>query len=163
MKNRKEIFIETEAHLKNLDIQIHSKDDNRPWGGFLVIEENSTEKFIDYFFSSLDKSSLLNGKISPKILLVEPQKKLSWQYHFRRSEIWKLIEGEAAIIRSKTNEESLPEKLILQEIITLEKEERHRLVGLSDWGKIAEIWLHVDSQNPSDENDIVRLMDDFGR
>ena len=163
MKNRKEIFIETEAHLKNLDIQIHSKDDNRPWGGFLVIEENSTEKFIDYFFPSLDKSSLLNGKISPKILLVEPQKKLSWQYHFRRSEIWKLIEGEAAIIRSKTNEESLPEKLILQEIITLEKEERHRLVGLSDWGKIAEIWLHVDSQNPSDENDIVRLMDDFGR
>ena len=163
MKNRKEIFIETEAHLKNLDIQIHSKDDNRPWGGFLVIEENSTEKFIDYFFPSLDKSSLLNGKISPKILLVEPQKKLSWQYHFRRSEIWKLIEGEAAIIRSKTNEENLPEKLILQEIITLEKEERHRLVGLSDWGKIAEIWLHVDPQNPSDENDIVRLMDDFGR
>jgi mannose-6-phosphate isomerase len=28
---------------------------------------------------------------------------------------------------------------------------------------IAEIWQHTDPENPSDENDIVRLQDDFGR
>jgi len=28
---------------------------------------------------------------------------------------------------------------------------------------LAEIWQHTDAQNPSDENDIVRVQDDFGR
>jgi hypothetical protein len=40
---------------------------------------------------------------------------------------------------------------------------RHRLVGLGDWGVLAEIWQHTDLQNPSDEEDIVRLQDDYGR
>jgi hypothetical protein len=41
--------------------------------------------------------------------------------------------------------------------------ERHRLVGLEDWGVIAEIWQHTDAAIPSDESDIVRVQDDFGR
>ena len=41
--------------------------------------------------------------------------------------------------------------------------ERHRLVGLKEWGIIAEIWIHTDANHPSDENDIVRLQDDFKR
>ncbi|MCU0327251.1 MAG: phosphoheptose isomerase, partial [Spirosomaceae bacterium] len=40
---------------------------------------------------------------------------------------------------------------------------RHRLVGVNEWGIIAEIWQHTDPKNPSDENDIVRVQDDFGR
>jgi mannose-6-phosphate isomerase len=28
---------------------------------------------------------------------------------------------------------------------------------------IAEIWQHTDSENPSDEDDIIRVSDDFGR
>jgi hypothetical protein len=47
--------------------------------------------------------------------------------------------------------------------ILLEKNERHRLVGLNDWGIVAEIWQHTDENNPSDENDIIRVQDDFGR
>ena len=39
----------------------------------------------------------------------------------------------------------------------------HRLVGLSNWGIIAEIWQHTDPEKPSDEEDIVRVQDDFGR
>lgn len=35
--------------------------------------------------------------------------------------------------------------------------ERHRLIGLNNWGVIAEIWRHTDKENPSDEDDIVRL------
>ncbi|NBV85915.1 MAG: phosphoheptose isomerase, partial [Verrucomicrobia bacterium] len=31
------------------------------------------------------------------------------------------------------------------------------------WGIVAEIWLHTDPSAPSDENDIIRLDDDFGR
>ena len=45
----------------------------------------------------------------------------------------------------------------------LEKGERHRLIGLDDYAVLAEIWQHIDSNNPSDENDIVRLDDDYGR
>jgi mannose-6-phosphate isomerase-like protein (cupin superfamily) len=111
----------------------------------------------------LQKEELLAGKLSPKILLVAPNKKLSWQYHHRRSEVWKLIRGEASIIRSETDQENPPTQMTIGDLVELKKGERHRLVGLSDWGIVAEIWIHTDPQNPSDENDIVRLQDDFGR
>jgi mannose-6-phosphate isomerase len=51
----------------------------------------------------------------------------------------------------------------LGETITLKQGERHRLIGLDDWGIVAEIWVHTDVNNPSNEDDIVRLQDDFGR
>ena len=47
--------------------------------------------------------------------------------------------------------------------VELAKGERHRLCGLADWGMVAEIWLHTEPDNPSDESDIVRLQDDFKR
>jgi hypothetical protein len=47
--------------------------------------------------------------------------------------------------------------------ITLRQGERHRLVGLAGWGVVAEIWQHTDAGKPSDEADIVRVQDDFGR
>ena len=45
----------------------------------------------------------------------------------------------------------------------LVKEQRHRLIGLDDWAVIAEIWQHTEKDNPSDEEDIVRINDDYGR
>jgi mannose-6-phosphate isomerase len=36
-------------------------------------------------------------------------------------------------------------------------------LGTGGWGIIAEIWRHTDAENPSDEEDIVRVQDDFGR
>ena len=54
-------------------------------------------------------------------------------------------------------------KGFISRIIELQKEERHRLIGLSDFGIVAEIWIHTDPANPSDENDIVRLQDDYAR
>jgi hypothetical protein len=50
-----------------------------------------------------------------------------------------------------------------QESIELATGERHRLVGLETWGIVAEIWVHTEPSDPSDESDIVRLEDDFGR
>ena len=40
---------------------------------------------------------------------------------------------------------------------------RHRLEGIDDWAVVAEIWSHTDPAKPSDEADIHRLADDFGR
>ena len=47
--------------------------------------------------------------------------------------------------------------------IILKQGERHRLIGLDDYGVVAEIWQHTEKNNPSDEEDIVRVQDDFGR
>jgi mannose-6-phosphate isomerase-like protein (cupin superfamily) len=105
----------------------------------------------------------ISGKLSPKILMVETDKRLSWQYHFRRSEIWKLVAGTAGVVTSDTDKEGPVQKLKIGEIIRLKQGQRHRLVGLDGWGMIAEIWQHTDASQPSDEDDIVRVQDDFGR
>jgi mannose-6-phosphate isomerase len=161
--NKEAIFNQTSEFLKKANINIKIIDNQRPWGGFFVIDDNSAQAFVELFFPTIDKIELTKGKISPKILLVEPQKKLSWQYHNRRAEIWKLVEGEAGIVRNNSDEQTLIQKMVPGETIRLQQGERHRLVGLDTWGTIAEIWLHTDPQNPSDEEDIVRVSDDFGR
>jgi mannose-6-phosphate isomerase len=105
----------------------------------------------------------LAGKLSPKILLVKPGARLSWQYHFRRSEIWKVYVGPVGIIRSLGNNQGELVEAYTGQIVTLSKEERHRLVGLTNWGVIAEFCQHTDASNPSNEEDIVRVEDDYFR
>lgn len=158
------IFEKTETELKSQGFEFERTDFNRPWGGFFVIDEKQATAFIAEYFPKMDNADLIGGrKVSPKILLVAPEKRLSWQYHHRRSEVWRVIEGEVGIVRSETDEQGELEIFKVGDVITLQQGERHRLVGLSDWGKVAEIWQHTESENPSDENDIVRLQDDFGR
>ena len=160
---KEDIFTTIKELLNGLSIKIKSIDDQRPWGGFFVIDETDAHKFINQFFPTINIDHIATLKVSPKILLVEPNKKLSWQYHHRRSEIWKLIDGEAGLIRSETDNETPLYKLTKGEIIELKKGERHRLIGLENWGVVAEIWIHSDLDHPSDEEDIIRLQDDFGR
>ncbi len=158
------VFNQVKEYLKINDLKIETFDDNRPWGGFFVIDEQEAEKFIALYFSSFTKEMLsISGRLSPKILIVAPQKRLSWQYHYRRAEIWKLIGGNAAVVTSDTDEEKDTTKLSIGEIVQLKQGERHRLIGLDGWGIVAEIWQHTDATNLSDEEDIVRLQDDFGR
>jgi mannose-6-phosphate isomerase len=164
MKTKQEIFAETAALLRELDFKVVSYDENRPWGGFYVIEESQAERFAKHFFPEEDFISLkISEKLSPKILLVEPGKRLSWQYHFRRAEIWRCIGGKVAVATSTTDEEKEIFHLLKGDKIKLKQGERHRLIGLEDWGVVAEIWQHTDAENPSDEDDIVRVQDDFGR
>jgi mannose-6-phosphate isomerase len=161
---KEKVFTEVENYLKEKNIRIDKQDQTRPWGGFFVIDETQAELFISLYFPHLKKEDLLiSGKLSPKILVVAPQKRLSWQYHHRRAEIWKLIGGEAAVKTSDTDEEK--EETILKngDIIQLKQGERHRLIGTNQWGIIAEIWQHTNAAYPSDEEDIVRVQDDFGR
>ena len=47
--------------------------------------------------------------------------------------------------------------------VQFNREIRHRLLGINNWGIVAEIWQHIDMSNLSNENDIVRIEDDFGR
>ena len=156
-KYYKEIIEEIEC----LGFNIINFDFNRPWGGFLLINESQSQDFINTFIS---KENLeFEGRLSPKILIVNPNSRLSWQFHNRRKEIWRVYKNSVGIIRSMDNNQNEMEILKEGDIIKFQTEERHRLVGLSDIGVVAEIWIHTDFNNPSDEQDIVRLQDDYSR
>ena len=158
------IFEHIEEYLHHKNLKISKQDNTRPWGGFFVIEENEAGKFIELYFPEFTEAELnISGRLSPKILIVAPGKRLSWQYHNRRAEIWKLIGGTAAVVTSDTDEQKETITLNLGDIIQLKQGDRHRLVGLDNWGIVAEIWQHTDAANPSDEEDIIRGQDDFGR
>ena len=150
--------------IESLGFDIVAQDFERPWGGFLVIEEAQAQAFSDQFFEGLDVNSLkIGGKLSPKILMVQPKARLSWQYHNRRAEIWQVYKGSAGIIRSNTDQENPMEIYSEGAQIVLSQGERHRLIGLDDFCVVAEIWQHTDQNHPSDEADIIRVQDDFGR
>jgi mannose-6-phosphate isomerase len=158
------IFNTTAETLAQQGMDVVSSDFQRPWGGFFVIDEEQAQKFADIYFEGLDVSGLrVAGKLSPKILLVRPEARLSWQYHFRRKETWRVVEGPVGIARSATDEQGPVEVFETGDVVVMEMGERHRLVGLKNWGVVAEFWQHTDPANPSDEEDIVRVQDDYSR
>lgn len=159
-----EIVTEIQQELSQLQINVSNTDFTRPWGGFFVLDEADADKFIAEYFPTYKKEDLMLGnKLSPKILVVGPQQRLSWQYHHRRAEIWRVVRGEIGVVMSETDEQTELNHFEPGDVIVLNKGQRHRLVGLDGWGIVAEIWQHTDIANPSDEDDIVRLQDDFGR
>lgn len=163
-KEKTEIFDKIEQFLTSEGFNLVAKDDSRPWGGFFVIDENQAQDFANRFFDGIDVETLkIGGKLSPKILLVAPNARLSWQYHHRRAEIWQVLEGNVGIKTSDNDQEGELKTYQPKDQIKLQQGERHRLIGLEGWGVVAEIWQHTDAENPSDEDDIVRVQDDFGR
>lgn len=161
---KKQVFEQIAEALKKENFKVIKQDETRPWGGFFVIEESQANTFASRFFPHLEMSQIqITNKLSPKILVVAPNKRLSWQFHHRRSEIWKVVTGIVGVKTSNTDEELEIQQLSPGNFIQLDKGERHRLIGLDSWGIVAEIWQHTDSETPSDEEDIVRLQDDFGR
>ena len=162
--SKEQVLGAVEQHLSKLGLKVASKDWARPWGGFFVLEEDQAAAFAKRYFPDIEIDTLkISGKLSPKILMVDNNKRLSWQYHFRRAEIWKLVAGTAGVVTSDSDVEGPVHKLAIGEVIRLKQGQRHRLVGLDGWGMVAEIWQHTDAAKPSDEDDIVRLQDDFGR
>ena len=157
-------FTKIQEEIVKLGFKISSKDFDRPWGGFLAINENQSQEFLNTFHSGMDIDALKKEeKLNTKILIVKPYSKLSWQYHQRRAEIWRVYKGKVGVSRSMNDIES--NKIILNEKdhIRIKQGERHRLIGLDDYAVISEIWQHTDRDYPSDENDIVRISDDYGR
>jgi mannose-6-phosphate isomerase-like protein (cupin superfamily) len=161
---KSEIFEKIAAQLGEQGFKVVNQDQTRPWGGFFVLDESQTPQFASTYFPTVELSSLqITQKLSPKILVVAPEKRLSWQYHHRRAEIWRVASGIVGVVTSDTDEETQVKTYQPGELITLRQGERHRLVGLTEWGVLAEIWQHTDPENPSNEDDIVRVQDDFGR
>ena len=158
------VFDKTFEIITSQKLKVVDKDTDRPWGGFFVISEDNSQDFSNIYFNALNIEDLkVSGKLSLKILIISPNKRLSWQYHHRRSEIWKVVSGEIKVVTSDDDVER--NEVLLKEgnEINLYQGERHRIIGTDDYAVVAEIWVHTDKDNPSDEDDIVRVQDDYGR
>ena len=77
--DKREIFDSVAQRLKIEGFNVVNRDETRPWGGFFVIDEAQAQQFADTYFDGLDVEGLkIGGKLSPKILIVAPNTRLSW-------------------------------------------------------------------------------------
>jgi mannose-6-phosphate isomerase-like protein (cupin superfamily) len=138
----------------------------KPWGLYFSIDNDQADKFIKEFFPETDPNEARLGNpdavLTPKILLHLPEQRNSWQYHHRRAEMWHFLTG-GAYHKSLTDRQGRKVVTKAGDIVKFAPRERHRLVGAPDkLTFVAEIWQHV-HETPSDEEDIVRVEDDFNR
>ncbi len=112
-------------------MNIYSEE--RPWGGF--------EKFVE------------NQTCTVKLIHINPNSRLSLQYHNKRKEFWKIIEGSAEV-------EIDEEKYIVKkgENVIIPLGAKHRIKAFDEKCLVLEISL-----GEFDESDIVRLKDDYDR
>ncbi len=141
-------------------------DELKPWGAYYRLADSCTEQFVAEYFSGRTVDELgKGGSLSPKFLVFEPGKKLSHQYHNRRAEIWRVIEGTLIAAISENDNEGEWKEYYSADELSYGALARHRAGAPEngEWVVVAEIWQHTDPRNPTDESDIVRLADDFGR
>jgi len=136
-----------------------------PWGAYWKIDKTQTGHFLRLFFPEMvetHEKKMLN--LSPKLLLIAPHERISWQYHERRTENWRVLAGEVSVKLSRKEDEPVYGfKFVTGDQIRIDQGEKHRLIGEYGWGLVAEVWEHTDPENPSNEEDVVRLKDDYGR
>ena len=162
--SKQETIEKVENWLKNLGLEISTKDLERPWGAFWHIKPEKTNLFLSLFFPKVKAN--IKSDISPKILLISPKESFSWQYHQRRNEIWKFL-NPVGILLNNTNNIPSEEQIETKnqgEIAKIPAKKRHRAIALeNNYGLIAEIWEHLNSNDPSNEEDVIRVQDKYGR
>ena len=109
--------------------------DIRPWGEYIVIE--SSEDF----------------KI--KKIVVLPGQRLSYQYHNGRSETWVIIQGKA-----KVTIDGIEQTYRKGDTIIIPKKPKHRIENLS---KVNLVFIEIQTGDYFDEDDIIRIQDDYNR
>lgn len=152
---------------RELGYEFSDVDEKRPWGAYYRIVDEQADRFLEEFFPGLSPNEARLGRddviLSPKIMLVFPGRRLSWQYHDRRSERWRFM-TDGHYYRSHSDK---PGKLITSragDIVQFSVGERHRLcANEGSYTIVAEIWQHTEHDHPSTEKDIVRLADDYKR
>jgi mannose-6-phosphate isomerase len=168
IEKKEAVVAAVSTYIQEAGYTVAELDDVRPWGAFFRFETSDADRFLQEFFPTLDPLEVrLNdpsAELSPKILIVSPEQRLSWQYHLRRAETWKFLTP-GSYKRSQTDEEPA-ENLVAEsgDVVSFDKQERHRLIGIVDsYSLVAEIWQHVDNSKLSDEEDIIRVSDDYKR
>ncbi len=141
-------------------------NETKPWGAYYRLSADEAERFVEEFFPGLSYDEACLGdpdvKLTPKILLVVPHKRLSWQYHHRRAERWRFL-TRGFYHKSDSDEQGDLYEAKQSASVQFAAGERHRLCSQDEYVIVAEIWQHVVPGQPSDEEDIVHLADDFQR
>ena len=108
----------------------------RPWGWYINVKEET-------------------GMFKIKHICVYPGKRLSLQSHFRRSEHWVIVKGNAKVQVGK-------DQVILHanQSVFIPKEVLHRIENI---GEDNVEFVETQIGDYLDEDDIVRYEDDFGR
>lgn len=157
-------FARVLAEIKSHGLSVLGQDLERPWGGHYDLDNTQIDQFVAVYFPQMKLPRPQDRlPMQPKIMMVAPGKRQSWQYHTRRAEEWRIVEGPVGIARSFTDIEPAAQTAETGATARIATGERHRLCGLENWGVVAEIWVHTDATDPSNESDIVRLADDFDR
>ena len=109
--------------------------DERPWGRYFVIQDESNYKL--------------------KRIEVEPGQRLSYQYHNKRSETWIVIEGIAKVTLDDNSKEYK-----VGETVLIPLKAKHRI---ENKGNSLLVFIEVQTGSYFGEDDIVRIEDDYNR
>jgi len=109
--------------------------DERPWGGYQVLEEASGHKV--------------------KRIVVQAGRRLSYQRHARRSEHWFVVRGQGVVTLDGGSIE-----IGEGEAIDIPCGSAHRI---ENTGKADLVFIEVQHGDYFGEDDILRLEDDYGR
>lgn len=115
----------------------------RPWGGYVV----------------LSRPFRREKQGAAKYLFVAPGGELSWQYHRRRAEEWVILSPGLETCVSDTDARGAWVKACAGDVLWIPTQQRHSCRNVSQRvGVVAEVWV-----GESDEGDIVRIEDVYGR
>lgn len=109
--------------------------EERPWGTF--------ENLLDEEYCKV------------KRLIIHPGHRPSYQYHYKRSEHWIVVQGTAKVTLDDQEID-----LVSGENIFIPKESHHRIQNV---GEEPLIFIEVQCGTYFGEDDIVRLSDDYSR
>jgi mannose-6-phosphate isomerase len=167
LKQQKELLYkraQAEARGFGLEIVEEYSSPDKPWGAYLRVAESSLPQFYEAYWNGVPVPSPAAGlRLDPKILIVAPGARLSLQYHHRRGEHWRVLDGPVKVVIGDDGATVQEVTAGPGQVLRIPQGKWHRLVGTDVWGRVAEIWEHTDPANPSGEDDIVRVQDDYGR
>ncbi len=109
--------------------------ETRPWGTF--------ENLLDSNYCKV------------KQIIIKPGQSPSYQYHFKREEVWVVVQGEGEL---KLNDKITP--VIANQIIHIPVEAKHQI---RNTGNTDLVFIEVQLGSYFGEDDIVRLEDNYGR
>ena len=90
-----------------------------------------------------------------KRIVVNPGEAPSYQYHFKRSEVWIIVKGTAQV-----KIDDIVHYYIVGDIVFIPKEAKHQVKNI---GEDDLIFIEVQLGEYFGEDDIVRLEDNYGR
>lgn len=165
--NKMKVVHEIQQAIQATGYDIVELNTEKPWGAYFRINNEQANEFVEEFFPGLSAAEARLGneeaELSPKVLIVAPGQRLSWQYHDRRAERWAFLTT-GAYNKSQTDDPGDVVVAKAGDVVQFIKGERHRLTGaVDDYTIVAEIWQHTEPGELSDEDDIIRLADDYAR